>query len=51
MTKDEIIRSKDEHPPGLSGQGMRASKTRDKYERTLRMMACKILRDVLDVRL
>ena len=48
MTKDEIIRSKDEHPPGLSGQGMRADETRDRYGGTLRMMACKILEDVLD---
>ena len=48
LTKDEIVRSKDEHPLELFRQGIRADETRDKYERTLRMITCKILEDVLE---
>ena len=48
MTKDEIVRSKDEHPLELFRQGIRAVQTREKYERTLRMITCKILDEVLE---
>ena len=48
MTRDEIVRSKDEHPLELFRQGIRAVQTRDKYERTLRMITCKILDEVLE---
>ena len=48
LTKDEIVRSKDEHPLELFRQGIRAPLTQEKYERTLRMITCKILEDVLE---
>ena len=48
LTKDEIVRSKDEYPLELFRQGMRAALTREKYEKTLRMVTCKILEDVLE---
>ena len=48
LTRDEIVRSKDEHPLELFRQGIRAPLTREKYERTLRMITCKILDEVLD---
>ena len=40
LTKDEMAHSKDEHPPELFRQGMRATETRDKYERTLHVITC-----------
>ena len=48
LTRDEIVRSKDEHPLELFRQGIRAVQTREKYERTLRMITCKILDEVLE---
>ena len=48
LSRDEIVRSKDEHPLELFRQGIRAVQTREKYERTLRMITCKILDEVLE---
>ncbi len=48
MTLDKIVCSKDEHHLELFGQGIRATTMRDKYERTLRMITCKMLEGVLD---
>ena len=48
MTLDKIVCSKDEYHLELFRQGIRAAETRDKYERTLRMITCKMLEGVLD---
>lgn len=48
LTKEEIVRIKDDSPLELFKQGIKSKETLDKYTRTLQQITCKILEDVLE---
>ena len=48
LTREEIVRIKDDSPLELFGQGIKSKETLDKYTRTLQQITCKILEDVLE---
>lgn len=48
LTKEEIVRVEDDSALELFAQGIKSKETLDKYTRTLRQIACKILEDVLE---
>lgn len=46
LTKEKFQRSKEQHPLELFRQGIRSDQTRDKYERTLKLVLTKLLEDI-----
>ena len=48
LAKDEIVRTGDADPLDLFNQGIKSEATREKYTRTLRMIVCEFLEDILE---